>query len=91
MRDHAQRINDFDEGEWFPVQSSNLCCVAYDDDFQDLTIHFVNGRVYTYVDVPAWLVRKMLLARSIGSFFFRRVRSRFAFTEGQFEYEKVTA
>lgn len=83
MLSHAVYANDFDEEmdeQSIIMESSNLCCVTWYDTVRELKVHFISGGTYTYVDVPRWLVRKMLLARSAGSFFSRYIRNRFTWT-----------
>jgi hypothetical protein len=53
----------------------------YDEDEQRLDILFVSGKRYSYHDVPARVAKGMQEAFSKGSYFNRRIRDHFAFTE----------
>ena len=49
----------------------------YQPERQELLVTFVNGRQYSYEEVPQELFDEMRRAFSKGSFFNRRVRDRF--------------
>jgi len=53
----------------------------YDEDEQRLDILFVSGKRYSYHDVPPRVAQGMREAFSKGSYFNRRIRDHFAFTE----------
>lgn len=53
----------------------------YDEDEQRLDILFVSGKCYSYQDVPPRVAKGMREAFSKGSYFNRRIRDHFAFTE----------
>lgn len=84
MLEHAVFANTFDdvfEGQPISLHSSNICCVLWEDELKELTIHFVNGGLYTYVDVPRWRVRAMLLAKSAGHYFTTYIRNRYVWVK----------
>lgn len=54
---------------------------AYVPEARELTIEFVSGRRYVYLDVPAEEVESMRAAFSKGSYFNRNIRDRYAFRE----------
>ncbi len=56
-----------------------MASVGYDHAAHVLEAEFRNGAVYRYFAVPASLVRQLLRAASIGSFFNAHVRDRFPF------------
>jgi hypothetical protein len=49
----------------------------YEPERRELLVTFVNGREYSYEDVPVELFEEMRRAFSKGVFFNRRVRDRF--------------
>jgi hypothetical protein len=53
----------------------------YDAAEHRLDITFVSGKRYAYHDVPARVARGMREAFSKGSYFNRRIRDHFAFTQ----------
>ncbi|WP_235536894.1 KTSC domain-containing protein [Sphingomonas sp. Root241] len=53
----------------------------YDEAEHRLDIIFVSGKRYSYHDVPPRVAEGMREAFSKGSYFNRRIRDRFAFTE----------
>jgi len=53
----------------------------YDEDERRLDILFVSGKRYSYHDVPPRVAQGMREAFSKGSYFNRRIRDHFAFTE----------
>lgn len=59
--------------------SSNLSEASYDPDVENLDITFQSGDTYTYFNVPAQTYRSLTLAGSPGEFFYRHIRSRFAY------------
>jgi hypothetical protein len=61
------------------VQSSELRWVGYEESTSLLEVEFHSGEIYRYFDVSAWLVLKLLEAKSIGQFFNARIRSKFKF------------
>jgi hypothetical protein len=54
---------------------------SYDEAEQRLDITFVSGKRYSYNDVPPRVAQGMRKAFSKGSYFNRRIRDHFAFTE----------
>ena len=52
---------------------------SYDADRRRLTITFVSGDVYAYLDVPPMIDEGLRAAFSKGRFFAERIRDRFAF------------
>lgn len=64
------------------VTSAALKSVGYDAETQILQIEFVDGDVYNYFDVPAWIFQGLMNAASHGTFFADNVK-------GAFRYEKL--
>lgn len=82
MRPHAVQLNTFDLEErkgYIYFDSSNLCCARYDEEMEELRVHFVSGGVYTLYDVPLGVVKRLLLAPSAGAFFVHYMRPRFCY------------
>lgn len=53
-----------------PVKgSSNIAAVGYDNELNELSIRFHNGRTYTYEGVPAEVHTDLLDAASMGQHF----------------------
>jgi hypothetical protein len=62
------------------MPSTVIRTFSYDPDEHRLHVTFVNGRRYSYADVPPELFEEMGRAFSKGSFFNRRVRDRYPAT-----------
>lgn len=65
------------------MPSSVIRAWSYDEADSRLDIVFVSGRRYSYHAVPPRIARGMRQALSKGSYFNRRIRDRFAFTEAE--------
>lgn len=61
--------------------SSNLASASYDPDVENLTIEFLSGERYTYFNVPPATYRGLQTAPSAGQYFYRQIRSRFAYEQ----------
>lgn len=61
------------------VDSSAIDEVAYDEAARRLTIRFVHGGRYTYLEVPPRVARGLLAAPSHGRYFHDHIRDRYAF------------
>lgn len=59
--------------------SSNLLQVAYDDATRELEVAFANGSIYVYSGVPPETFAGFRSAGSAGSYFYRAVKSRYAY------------
>ena len=51
------------------IESSVLASCSYDTETKDLTITFLNGRTYTYVDVPQNIYSELADSKSAGKYF----------------------
>lgn len=49
--------------------SSMLASCEYDTDEKEMSVQFVAGKVYTYIDVPAITYEGLITAQSAGRFF----------------------
>jgi hypothetical protein len=61
-----------------PVRSTNIAEVGYDPLECRLEIRFRGGRTYEYLNVPVQVFEGLLNASSKGSYFYRRIRGRYA-------------
>jgi hypothetical protein len=62
------------------MPSTVIRSFSYDPDARRLRVTFVNGRRYSYRDVPADVAEEMRLSFSKGTFFNRRIRDRFEYS-----------
>ncbi|AQR75638.1 hypothetical protein BXU08_02770 [Sphingomonas sp. LM7] len=63
------------------MPSSVIRAWNYDEAEQRLDVTFVSGKRYSYHEVPPPVAEGMREAFSKGSYFNRRIRDHFAFTE----------
>jgi len=61
--------------------STAITAIAYDDTDHRLTVTFVTGRIYEYLDVPAGIAASFRRAASLGRFFNRHIRDHYDFHE----------
>ncbi|MFF1902388.1 KTSC domain-containing protein [Kitasatospora sp. NPDC058218] len=61
------------------VDSSALRSVGYDAAHLALELEFTGGRVYVYAEVPGRVYRELLAAESLGRYFAREIRGRYAY------------
>lgn len=66
----------------YPVNSSDLAAVGYDDESSTMEVEFHDGSVYQYFDVPRDVYDRLLQAESPGSFLHTQVR-------GVYRYARV--
>ncbi|MET8542630.1 KTSC domain-containing protein [Kitasatospora sp. NPDC004799] len=57
-----------------PVQSSNLAAVGYESNEGVLEVHFKNGAVYQYLNVPVLVHQGLMVASSKGGYLDRFVK-----------------
>lgn len=70
-----------------PVESSNVCAVAYDPQAEVMEVEFgkgtepgeVGNRVYRYTQVPAHVHEELMDAPSVGSFLNEKVAFEFPY------------
>lgn len=66
-----------------PVKSSNVESVGYDSETKTLGVKFKNNpKVYEYPGVPADTHAALMAAESVGSYFARNIKGKFAAPEG---------
>jgi len=63
------------------MPSTLIADIDYDHARERLTITFVTGRIYEYVDVPAEVAASFQSAFSKGTFFNGYIRDRYDFRE----------
>lgn len=64
------------------MPSSVINSFQYDPAKMILTIVYVSGAVYDYLDVPSAVVKELSNAKSKGTFLNKHIK-------GKFEYEKI--
>ncbi len=57
-----------------PVDSSNIASVGYDDSTNTLEIEFNSGHLYQYFDVPKNIYDELLIADSVGKYFYNHIK-----------------
>jgi hypothetical protein len=63
------------------MPSTAIADTEYDRERKRLTVTFVTGRIYEYVDVPADVAASFQSAFSKGTFFNSYIRDRYDFRE----------
>lgn len=63
------------------VTSSNIDAVGYDPDTKVLQVDFKSGTSYQYEGVPANLAQAMIVAPSVGQFFYSSVKYAYPYTK----------
>ncbi len=63
------------------MPSTAIATIGYDDRRERLTVTFVTGRIYEYVDVPSEVAASFRSAFSKGTFFNSYIRDRYDFRE----------
>lgn len=58
------------------VTSSNIASVGYEETSETLEVEFSkNGRVYQYLNVPAFMFERLMQANSVGIFFNAEIKN----------------
>jgi len=60
---------------FYPVQSSNIAQIGYDELESVLYVTFHNGSTYWYSDVPMNIYEGFISAPSAGQYFWQNIRS----------------
>ncbi len=63
------------------MPSTAIANIEYDPKRERLTVSFVTGRIYEYVDVPSEVTASFQSAFSKGTFFNSYIRDRYDFRE----------
>lgn len=61
--------------EMFPVNSSNVESIGYDETTQTLFVKFLNSYVYIYKGVPSMEFEGLKCAPSVGSYLHRNIKN----------------
>lgn len=64
-----------------PARSTFVTQIEYDDEIEDLTVTFTDGKAFTYHGVSKSTYRNFTLAPSVGGFFYRHIRDSYDFDE----------
>jgi hypothetical protein len=70
------------------MPSSVIRFFRYAPDTRELTVTFVNGRLYVYEGVPPDVAASFREARSKGAFFNHEIRDRYAYRDVTREYAR---
>lgn len=65
---------------WRP-SSTHIASVGFDGDTDTLTVEFVDGRSYDYLNVPSTVAREFQNAPSAGGYLNRHIKGRYAAQE----------
>ena len=60
-----------------PVESSHISSIGYHYQMCMLVVEFKTGAVYEYEDVPADIYEDFMEAKSIGTYFHKRIRDQY--------------
>lgn len=60
-------------------ESSNIAGATWDPQTDTLTVDFVSGDSYDYMNVPASTYRAFAASGSKGQFFIRQIKSRYSY------------
>ncbi len=74
--------------ERIQVQSSKILTVAYNNEKSLLEVIYKNGQVYLYREVPPNFWLEMMLASSIGKYYFDNIHGVFPYKQGYIQLEK---
>jgi len=59
------------------VKSSSLHSVAYNKKAEILEVAMKNGKLYRFSQVPATFWKELMIAKSIGKYFFNNIKDTF--------------
>jgi len=68
-----------DHIEYREVESSRIVKMGYDYKKNRLEVHFTNGHIYQYEQVPENYYMECLLSDSIGRYFFENIAETFPY------------
>ncbi len=64
----------------FPVESSNIRSIGYDNNRQTLEIEFYSGAVFQYFDVSEEIYQAVISSESVGRYFHENIKSNYSYT-----------
>jgi len=80
-------VSDPDDGVYripaFPVSSSNIHAIGFDDEKKILAVEFKSGGIYHYAGVEPDLALDLVNAESVGRFYSQNIK-------GKFQGQKMT-
>lgn len=65
----------------YPVNSSQLSYIGYDEDTQELYITFIKGDTYKYNLVPEQVYKEFLSSASVGKYYINNIRGKYNSTK----------
>ena len=65
--------------EWWPVESSNIKAIGYEDFTTTLGVEFASGMVYHYDGVPHDVFRRYVTAPSAGKFHHAHIKDQYPY------------
>lgn len=63
----------------YPVISSNVAAIGYDDESQTLEVEFNDGGIYQYFDVPPRVYEEFRNATSPGKYLHNEIKGHYRF------------
>jgi len=66
--------------ERYPVTSSNVASIGYDEGSETLEVEFVDGSIYQYYGVPQNLYEQMIQASSKGRFLHAYIKNAYPYS-----------
>lgn len=63
--------------EWSKVESSFIRDIIYFEPLKTLEVRFINGTIFSYVDVPKKIYDSFMKAKSKGAFLNKVVKKKF--------------
>jgi len=68
-----------------PVESSQIKAMGYDAESKTLAIEFLGGGLYHYANVEPDTFAEMMLAPSLGSYFYKNIKA----NKEKYQYKKI--
>lgn len=62
----------------FPVKSSQISYIGYDEDNNELYVTFSNDTTYKYSDVPKEVYNELSKAKSVGKYFAQNIKNKYS-------------
>ena len=63
----------------YPVKSSQLSYIGFDDDNNKLYVTFPNGTTYAYDNVPYTTYKELKNSESVGSYFTKNIKNKYKY------------
>lgn len=81
VKDLLQSAEMMEFRAWFSRSSSNIEQVQYVKKYNSLEVEFKSGSRYKYSNVPEDVYESMITAKSMGSYFYWNIRSKYKFIQ----------